>query len=203
MYACWNVLQWLAHLGLTPQDPGSNPNEEHLFLEKICYLLLSWFNLFRNTNVTKFFILFKCNNLYNSVDTRHSLLEVDIMFSHSLGCFAFLARMCIINWMVGESLYFLYAMSRPNGDYVSRRPMKYRSISRRFVIVNSSDTNLCHWNMGVILLSFGLHWCWLRCRATLVLRSLRMPSLWLLNRCRMDRLVCPIYCMSQEAHSTM
>ena len=59
--------------------------------------------------------------------------------------------------MVGESLYFLWAMLRPNGEYVMRSPMKYCSISRRFLVVNSSDANLGHWKMGVILQSFGSH----------------------------------------------
>ena len=105
------------------------------------------------------------------------------------------------NWTVGESWYFLFEMFKPNGWQVLRRLMKYCSISKRFLVANSSDSNVGHLKIGVIEQSEISQLNWLKWLATEVFLWLRISNRWLWKLCLRERFVWPMYCKPQFSHS--
>ena len=79
--------------------------------------------------------------------------------------------------------------------------MKYCSISKRFLVVNSSDSNVGHLKIGVIDQSEVSHLNWLKWLATEVFLLLRISNRWLWNLCLRERFVWPMYCKPQLSHS--
>ena len=79
--------------------------------------------------------------------------------------------------------------------------MKYCSISKRFIVVNSSDSNVGHLKIGVIEQSDISHLNWLKWLATEVFLLLRISNRWLWNLCLRERFVWPMYCKPQLSHS--
>ena len=79
--------------------------------------------------------------------------------------------------------------------------MKYCSISKRFLVVNSSDSNVGHLKIGVIEQSDISHLNWLKWLATEVFLLLRISNRWLWNLCLRERFVWPMYCKPQLSHS--
>ena len=79
--------------------------------------------------------------------------------------------------------------------------MKYCSSSKRFLVVNSSDSNVGHSKIGVIEQSDISHLNWLKWLATEVFLLLRISNRWLWNLCLRERFVWPMYCKPQLSHS--
>ena len=79
--------------------------------------------------------------------------------------------------------------------------MKYCSISKRFLVVDSSDSNVGHLKIGVIEQSEISHLNWLKWLATEVFLLLRISNRWLWNLCLRERFVWPMYCKPQLSHS--